>query len=240
MRLTRPRPPIKELYRLLWRMQITRGRLIGLGVLGSITILIALLGRGADDVNDAALGAVAGYGLGVVAAISAVWVATSTLGNLVEDGLLVYLWTKPTDRWLIPIAALAASLSVLAMVVLVPVSIAAAVTEVDGLVTATIAAVTLSLAAYSSLFVALGLAFRRALWWGLAYILIWENVIARVGSGTARFSILSYGQSIIARAADTEPRTGLRSSAASWIVPIVVTVAGMVFATRRLDRAEID
>jgi ABC-2 type transport system permease protein len=229
-----------ELHRLFWRLQVTRLRLFGLLALGSVTILLALIARNADDVSGAAFNTISGYGLGIAGAIAALWVASSTLGDLVDDQLMVYLWIKPTQRWLLPFAALTASISVLAIVVLMPVGVAAMVTGVGGIVGATIAAVLLSTAAYSSLFVAFGLTFRRSLFWGLVYVLIWENLIAGASSGTARLSILSYGQSIIGRAIDVEPSNGLRSPLASWLVPIAITVLGVVFATRRLDRAEID
>ena len=37
--------------------------------------------------------------------------------------------------------------------------------------------------AYAGLFVAAGIWFRRAVWWGLAFVLLWENVVAYTAEG---------------------------------------------------------
>ena len=56
--------------------------------------------------------------------------------------------------------------------------------------------------AYAGVFVAVGLWLRRALWWCLLYILVWENGLARAVDGAAGLSIASYAESLVANAAD--------------------------------------
>ncbi len=231
---------VGDLFGLLWRMQVSRARFLGLLALGLLAIPLTLIASNSDDKVEGVVNAIAGYGFGVAAAICSLWVATSTLGNLADDKLLIYLWIKPVDRWQLPVAAVAASMAVLSIVVIVPVVIAAAVGGVDGLVAPTAIGLVLVCLAYSSVFVALGLRFRRSLWWGLMYVLIWENSIARISDGTARLSILGYGHSFLSRATGVDLDLGNRATATSWAVPLLVAAAGLVYATRRLERGEVD
>jgi len=90
------------LYRLLLRLQVTPLRLVGILVLGSLAVLLGALARGDDDPLRATTEVALGYGLGIVLPLATVWLATSTMGDLVEDRLLVYLWLKPVPRWQLP------------------------------------------------------------------------------------------------------------------------------------------
>ncbi len=231
---------VGDLFGLLWRMQVSRTRFFGLAALGVLAIPLALIASNSDDKVEAVTEAIAGYGFGVAAAVCSLWVATSTLGNLADDKLLVYLWIKPIDRWQLPVAAVAASMAVLSIVVIVPVVVATALSGVGELVAPTAIGLVLVCLAYSSVFVALGLRFQRSLWWGLMYVLIWENSIARISDGTARLSIQGYGHAFLTRATGVELDLGNRATVTSWVVPILISVAGLVYATRRLDQGEID
>ena len=72
-------------------------------------------------------------------------------------------------------------------------------------------AASLAALAYSGLFVAAGLWFRRAVWWGLAFLLLWENVGATASDGTARFTVTSWARSIVsAQEASTSRWTAAR------------------------------
>ena len=61
--------------------------------------------------------------------------------------------------------------------------------------------------AYSAVFCGLGLRVRRALAWGLAYLLIWEQAVARVSHGAARASIFVNTRSLAAYVAHHSPPT---------------------------------
>jgi hypothetical protein len=93
--------------------------------------------------------------------------------------------------------------------------------------------------AYAGLFVALGLWLRRALWWGLAYLLVWENGVARASEGASRLSVGGYARSALARLTDVELELGGRPLALSLVVLVVVTIGGWLAATYRYRRAEI-
>jgi hypothetical protein len=93
--------------------------------------------------------------------------------------------------------------------------------------------------AYAGLFVALGLWLRRALWWGLAYLLVWENGIARASEGASRLSIGGYARSVLARLADVELADAGRSLVLAVVVLVAVAIGGWLAATIRYRRAEI-
>ena len=124
---TRSRPTSLDafaaLYRLFLRGQLTRLRAVGLLGLGAISVILTAVARTSDDVTDTATSVLAEYGLAVVAPVCTLWVATSLLGDLVEDRLLAYLWLKPTARWVMPAAAVAAVLTIMVPVVVAPLTI---------------------------------------------------------------------------------------------------------------------
>ncbi len=227
-------------YRLFLRGQLTRLRALGLLVLGAVGILLAAVARTADNPVDASANLIAEYGLAVVTPVCTLWVASSLLGDLIEDRLLAYLWLKPVARWVLPAAAIAATFTILVPLTVAPLTIAAVVSGVDELVVATVVAAAIAIAAYSGLFVTLGVRFSRALWWGLAYILVWENGVARIADGTARLAVRSYVVSIISRATDVDIALADRSRVASVAVPAAIAVAGLAVSTWFLTRRDID
>ena len=186
------------LYRLVLRLQVTPMRVAGILALGSLAVLLGALSRGDDEPLRATTEIALGYGLGIVLPLATAWLATSSVGDLVEDRLLVYLWLKPVPRWQLPAAAILATATIVVPLVAVPLVVAAIVAGASQLIGAILLACVLAVVAYAGVFVAVGLWLRRALWWCLLYILVWENGLARAVDGAARLSIASYAQSLVA------------------------------------------
>jgi ABC-2 type transport system permease protein len=228
------------LYRLLLRLQVTPMRIAGITALGALEVLLGALARGDDDPLRATTDIALRYGLGIVLPLSTAWLATSCIGDLVEDRLLVYLWLKPVPRWQLPAAAILATVTIVVPLVAVPLVATAVVAGTTELLGALVLASVLGVLAYSGLFVAAGLWLRRALWWSLLYILVWENGLARALGGVARLSIASYAQSLVADAAGIQIAYADRQASASVVVPLAVGLAGLVLAVIRYRRAEID
>ena len=111
------------------------------------------------------------YGLWLLVPIAALLLATATLGEMYDDGTLVYLWLRPVARWQIAVAAMASTMTVALPITLVPLLIAALLTGAPAdLAIGVLVTVPLSLVAYVGGFTALGLKSRRAIVWGLMYI----------------------------------------------------------------------
>jgi ABC-2 type transport system permease protein len=240
----RPRPragaAIAALYSLLLRTQATIPRLLGIGALGGLSILLGVLARWGDEPTQSAADIVAAYGLGIVVPLAALWFGTSAIGDLVEDRLLVYLWLKPIPRWQLPAAAILATITLVGPLTALPLAVAALAAGVGGLALTALVSAALAVCAYSALFVAAGIWFRRAVWWGLAFVLLWENAAAYSSDGLARFTITSWAHSILSTATDVDVPLDTRSVTAAFIVLPVVTVAGWLLATFRYGRADVD
>lgn len=228
------------LYRLLLRTQITVSRLLGIAALGALSVLLGALSRADDDPAQAAAEVVATYGLGMLLPLATLWLGTSVVGDLVEDRLLVYLWLKPVARWQLPAAAVLATFSVVAPLTALPVAASVLVAGAEDVALPAFAAATLAALAYTGLFVAAGLWFRRAVWWGLVFVLLWENVLAYSAEGTARFTVSEWARSLLETAPGIDVALGAQSAAAAFVVLPAVAVAGWLLATMRYRRAEVD
>ncbi len=101
-------------------------------------------------------------------------------------------------------------------------------------------AAAVSVVAYCALFTAWGIRVRRALPWGLAYILLWEGFVARAGKSAGRLALLSYSQSILSEYTGVGLRLATSSLAVGIIVPLAVAVAALAYATHRLNVQDVD
>jgi ABC-2 type transport system permease protein len=228
------------LYRLLMRTQITIPRLLGIGALGAISILIGLFARLDDNPSQAAADAVSGYGLGVLVPLATLWLGTSAIGDLVEDQLLVYLWLKPVPRWQLPAAAILATATVVLPLTALPLTASALVADAGDIALATLLAASLAALAYAGLFVAAGVWFRRAVWWGLAFVLIWENVVAYAAEGAARFTVIGWASSVLGLAPDDDVQLDAGSAVVAFVVLPAIAVGALLVATWRYRSADID
>jgi ABC-2 type transport system permease protein len=224
------------------RNLFTRARVLGLLAFGAVGIVTAVALGSSDAVDPQLAGTrfVDTYGLALLAPVATLVFAAAALGDLNEDGTLVYLWLRPVARWRIVAAAVASSITITWPVVVGPLLIAAAATGAgSSLVRATAIATTVAVVAYSGVFVALGLRVRRALMWGLLYVFIWEGFVAQANSSAARLSIRSYTRSLLSQIADIYLRLADVATTAAWLVPLVVGCVGAVYATVRLTRQEV-
>lgn len=240
----RPRPSagaaIAALYRLLLRTQVTVPRLLGIGALAGLAVLLGVFARWDEEPTQAAADIVAAYGLGIVVPLAALWFGTSAIGDLVEDRLLVYLWLKPIPRWQLPAAAILATITLVAPLTALPLAAAVLAAGDGGLALPALVAATLAVCAYAGIFVAAGLWFRRAMWWGLAFVLLWENAAAYSSDGLARFTVTSWAHSILSTASNVDVSLDTRSVTAAFVVLPTVAVVGWLVTTFKYGRADVD
>jgi ABC-2 type transport system permease protein len=233
---------VTALYRLLLSTQATRARLLALSGLGVVAILLGLGLRwnaNADPLDDGTL-LMATYGLGLFVPVTTLVFASSVLGDPQEDGTLVYLWLKPVARWRIAVAALLATLTVTLPVVVVPMVVSAAIVGAGpDLVVGTVVACLLSTVAYAGIFTWLGLRVKRALVWGLAYILIWEGFVARAGANAARLSIRASSRSLLSHLAHGPERIIDVSPTTALVVPAIAFAFALVLTIRRLTTQDV-
>lgn len=238
----RPAPlgTLGALHHLVLRTQVSVPRLLGIAALSGLAILIGVFARYADDPGQAAVDGIASYGLAILVPLAALWLGTSALGDLVEDRLLVYLWLKPVPRWQLPAAAVLATVAIVVPLTALPVTVSAFAAGAPGLAWPAFLSASLGALAYSGLFVLAGLWFRRAVWWGLAFIVIWENLVAHTVPGAARFTVAGWTGAILGLAAEAGDHVDAGSPAVALVVLPAIAVAGWLLAVWRYRRADVD
>lgn len=235
---------VGPLYRLFLRHQITMGRVALIAALGGFSLLIGIatgMGTMSDWERERLAVELAGtFGLGLTVPIIALVLASSTLGELVADETLIYLWQRPSPRWAIAAGAWLASLTVAVPASSVPLAVSAAITS-RSITTALSVAVSTALAAvaYSGVFVLLGLIVRRSLMIGLTYLFIWELFVARGGAGAARLSINTYPASLLSELTDVSLPLAHRSMIFAIAIPLIVPVVAVFLTGRWLDRMDV-
>ena len=232
-----------SLYRILLRTSVTRGRLLAFLAGGALIDLIGYALRVSDYAHretDVYI-LVDGAALALYVPVVALVFSTSSLGDLAQDGTLVYIWLRPVARWKVVLVALAATLTVVLPLTLVPVGLAVALAGASSQALWAVTASTgLAACAYTAIFTAFGLRVRHALIFGLGYVLIWEAGVASIGKGPASLSIRHYAESLLAHIGNqTVPGAIEAELWPSVIVLAAVAVAGSALTTILLTRQDV-
>lgn len=228
---------ILTLTKLFIRLTATKARLVALGLLSLGMVLLAFQ---AEENPTRAWQLFSLYALGGLVPVASLVIGSSTFGDLVEDRTLVHLWLRPVSRPLLLLSAWSASVALaLPFTVIVP-TISMVVARMPGSTVRTAAfSAVLGTFAYCAVFVSLGLRVRRALGWGLAYILIWEGAVANAGAGLARLALRLSSRSIAYRSFDGESiRYPVATSTAIGVLTIV-TIGALALGVRWVRRAEV-
>lgn len=237
-----PRGTFGRLYGVFLRHQLTWGRVIAIGALGGLAVLVGLAaGVEGDEKVIGGTEFINAYGFTIVVPVCALVFASSTFGDTVDDRTLVYLWLTPVARWRMAAAATLASATVSLPLVFVPLVLAAAATRAGAaLIGATAVACVVGVIGYSAVFTALGLRVRRALLWGIAYILIWEGFVATASTTAAKLSLRAYTASILSQYTGVGLRLGSLTLGSAIAVPLLVALAFVLLTARFLTRVEVD
>jgi len=232
-----------SLYRILLRTSVTRGRLLAFLAGGALIDLIGYALRVSDYANretDVYI-LVDGAALALYVPVVALVFSTSSLGDLAQDGTLVYIWLRPVARWKVVLVALAATLTVVLPLTLAPVGLAVALAGASSQALWAVTASTgLAACAYTAIFTAFGLRVRHALIFGLGYVLIWEAGVASIGKGPASLSIRHYAESLLAHIGNqTVPGAIEADLWPSVIVLAAVALAGAALTTILLTRQDV-
>ena len=157
-----------------------------------VVIGIGLLAR--DSTQDTVVDILYGLGLSTVLPLTALILGTAVLGSEMEDGNLVHLLAKPISRAEILLSKLLVAVFVTVLVGAVPILIAAILMTgsyssiAQGFFVAALAGSVL----YPAIFVALSAITKRAVIFGLVYLLLWEGVLGTWLRGTRMLSVRHY------------------------------------------------
>ena len=223
-------------HNVLLKQLITKGRLIGITIFGLLPILLGwVIGRQSDDPLEAGVGFISYMGLSILIPVVALIFASASLGDTREDGTLVYLWLRPISRWSVTAGAWAASSTITLPLTVIPMTIAAILLDAGNtLILATILTAVLAGFAYCGIFLLLGLLVKNPVIWGLAYIFIWEAIVA------AAIAVSGYSRAIITGRTGVEfDRLFSPSQGTSIFMLIVIMAVSMGITTVRLSRIEV-
>jgi ABC-2 type transport system permease protein len=235
---------IATLASLTLRGLLNRRRTLLLILLGALIVVVAAIYRVSNSSETEATGFTAGlladFGLAVLLPLVAVIIGTAAIGSELDDGTIIYLLAKPVPRWMIVLAKLTVSWLVIVALVSVPMFVAGMVGSGDvALSLAYAVASALGALEYTAIFLALSVMTSRALIIGLAYVVIWEGVVAGLFAGTR---LLSVRQHALAVAEAIGPQGAARAELAigsAVAVAVVVTVLATIIAIQRLRSTEL-
>lgn len=232
---------VRATFGLVLRTQFSGVRFIALLALGVCGLLVAAaLGRSGSGDPAMPVEFVDQFGLQLVAPVITLVFAASALGDPAEDGSLVYLWLRPVPRWSIIVGAVGAALLLAWPIVTLTLTGSAVLAGGDGAVALAAAlAATVSVVTTAPLFLLIGLTARRALVWGLVYVVLWEGVIASASEGAAQLSVRAYGRSVLAEISGIDLELASVGLARALVVPAVATAALIALATWRLSRQDV-
>ena len=237
-----PLQAIRLTHSVLLKQLITKGRLIGIAIVGALPIFLGwVIGAQSNDPLEAGVGFVSYMGLSILVPIVALIFASASLGDTREDGTLVYLWLRPISRLSVSTGAWAASVTIALPLTVIPMTVSALLLDAgNSVVTATIITSILAVVAYSGLFVTLGLIVKNPVLWGLAYIFIWEAIVASFAKPAAALAVSGYSRAIITGRTNVEfDYLFDPSQSVSILMLIIITIAGIAFSSARLNRLEV-
>ena len=237
-----PLQAIRLTHSVLLKQLITKGRLIGIAIIGVLPILLGwVIGAQSNDPLEAGVGFISYMGLSILVPIVALIFASASLGDTREDGTLVYLWLRPISRLSVSTGAWAASVTIALPLTVIPMTISALLLDAgNSVVTATIITSILAVVAYSGLFVTLGLIVKNPVLWGLAYIFIWEAIVASFAKPAAALAVSGYSRAIITGRTNVEfDYLFDPSQSVSILMLIIITTAGIALSSARLNRLEV-
>jgi ABC-2 type transport system permease protein len=177
------------------------------------------------------------FGFTVVLPLTALIIGTSVLGAEVDEGSIVHLLATPVPRAVVIWSKYLVAVVLTAAFVAVPELLAGLIAN-DGLTKLTVGLFVGALAGsvmYNAIFVMVSVVTTRAIAVGLAYVLIWEGLLANFVSGAKLLSVGHYSLGVASGIAhDGNALNAGLSLSTSIIMGAIVTVIALIIAARAL------
>ncbi len=227
------------------RALLNRRRTLLLALLGVLMIGIVGLYLLSDPTPEQALEVtrtlLSDLALGVLLPLVAVIVGTAAIGSELDDGTIVYLLARPVPRWRIVIVKLLVAWVVVTILVAPATLVAGLIGQDDpALAIAFAVAAVIGALEYTAIFVALSLITSRALIIGLAYVVVWEGVVAGLFAGTRVISVRQHALAVV-EAIGGGDAVGVAEVALEVAIAavVIITVGAAILAVRRLETVEL-
>jgi ABC-2 type transport system permease protein len=176
------------------------------------------------------------FGFTVVLPLTALIIGTSVLGAEVDEGSIVHLLATPVPRSVVIAAKYLVAAALTAAFVAVP-ELLAGLIATGGLTRLAVGLFAGALAGsvmYNAIFVMLSVLTTRAIAYGLAYVLVWESLLANFVSGARLLSVGQYSLGVANGIAhDSALNAGL-SLGTSAVMGVIVTAVALAVGARAL------
>ncbi|WP_377270254.1 ABC transporter permease [Peterkaempfera sp. SMS 1(5)a] len=223
--------------RLTVRGLLGRRRGVLLLVVPVLLLLLSVLVRASNGQDhDIAVDVLGTLALGTLVPLLGLIAGTGAISTEIDDGSIVYLLAKPQPRWKIIVTKLAVAIGCTTVFAALPTFLAGLILygTTDGLAAGYGLGALVAGAAYSALFLLLGVATRHAVVVGLMYSLIWESLVGNFVHGARTLSIQQWGLSLAKAVAHHGVIAADVSLPVAVPLLIVVTLGATAFAAVRL------
>lgn len=162
------------------------------GVCVLARLLAGLDGSVEENLTDTvASDLLAGFGIGILMPLLGLIAGTGAIGPEIDEGSIIYVLSKPLNRFSIILTKLAVAISVVIVFGVLPVALSGVI------LTGELGRVTLSYTvgalvggiAYCALFLLLAVMTRNAVVVGLIYALVWESLVGQFVPGAQTLSV---------------------------------------------------
>ncbi len=235
--------------RVTLRQLFVRRRALAVLAMAAVPPLIALVHSFSDARPDAAepflLSIYRTVLVGVVLPVVALLLGTGAFGGEQDDGTILYLLCKPVARWRLVVTKLLVA-GLATALVCVPSALLTGIVALGGMddrgiVLGFTAGTAVGSLLYCAIFLALSLTTARSLVAGLAYVLVWEGLLAKYLGAMRLLSVREYVVSTADRVALLEPgvlQAGLEPSTAMWMA-LALLAACTLLSVHKLARWEV-
>jgi ABC-2 type transport system permease protein len=198
-----------------------------------LAVVLRLAGKNDLDVSSDVLQQ---FGLATLLPLLALIAGTGVIAPEIDDGQIMYVLTKPIPREVIVLTKLVVAIILVTVFAVVPTLLAGLI--LIGTTAQVTPAVTIGLlvggVAYSSVFVALGVASRNAATIGLLYALVWESLLGSFAPGAKSASIQQWSLSVTDSLTSASSVDSSVNLATAVTLLVVVTLMSAFLATFRL------
>jgi ABC-2 type transport system permease protein len=221
-------------------------RLLVVLLLVVASLLLPALLNGNPDPADFMLGLFSNVVLPIALPVVSFVFSTAALGAELREGTITNLVLKPLPRASILLVEYVSAL-LATLVVLLPAEVAAQLLAAHGLglgalLRGMLLATVLAGATYCALGLALSLWASRALLIGLVYAVVWEGAVVGAAPAASSLSVRGYAEGVLDAIlrGSGGPTLGARLGPLSaTVLALIVTVAALALATRRLTRMDL-
>lgn len=176
--------------------------------------------------------------LGTLVPLLGLIAGTGAIGPEIDDGSIIYLLAKPLPRWKIITTKLMVSFGCTVVFGAIPTYLAGVILfgNFESVAVAYGIGALVAGAAYSAIFLLLGVVTRHAVVVGLLYSLVWESVIGSFVTGAKTLSVQQWALSVARQIADPGVITSAVHLPTAVPLLVVVTLGASGLAAARLSR----